>query len=1154
MKRTMKKILALVLTVVMCLSVAMPAFATDATETPATCLKEHTKAACDAEKLTYTKISTYEPKCGEQGYTLYQCSCGKYFADDIVVNLEEHNWETTKEETCLAVGEKKCTKCDKVEEIDTFKAADGKTGRDEDGVVHSWKATTEIECGKPGALITFKCDRCDATKTEPASDNHTWVIEVITAPSCDNDGKAKYTCSVCNYVKDVVIDADSSAEGHDWEDKEAVEPTCTTGGNTAGKVCKKCGEKVGYETLAPTHSFGEEPTHTTEPSCFAPSYNFYACTKCTGEGSTKIEINKEINDGKPLGHSWTREGSEETPKSVDVTECTDDEAGKTVTVWECSICETEQTVTTNHVLEKKEFKATCNKGAYTYYACKNGCEGEFNATEPGAPDLSKHVWVTDVNNAPTCTTPGDGYAVCSVCAAVEVNHVIDPLGHIWEREDSTYVPVLDCANGKLIYTCTCGHTESKDIEGFNKDNPAHHVAGKNDTWVINKLNEPADACTSTVYYQYSGCDCGYNIIVPVVNDHKKDINNKYNAPKCIADGNLENYHCEVCGKWFYVDAEGVTKEIKAVEGEDILVTVAKTVTLKAHGCDITVVVEYVAPTCTTTGVKAAWKCAYGADCDVVFAPGEADALATQTDVTKLKGTRTSKGNADIIGKVTHAWSETDYNMEDDGLISVQNVTCEEYGYELYECEHCAAWMWKEYQNALGHDIKTVNPTCTEGGYKYCANGAACQTYYDEDATTAHKAVVETLAPTGHKDKDGNVIKCIFEDAACYVCSPKAIDPETGLPYVDEDGEPTGELVKTIEWETTHNWDIAEIKGSCVNYEYYIVVCKDCLYHEARTNDDDKFFELGEHDDGQWVVKTPATWEAAGVEELLCTRCDEVLDTRPIKKTGVELYFDFDNALVPGASIVNSGYLAVTVTIGSFEQDLHSLHFGFGYDEDLLKLVEWKSLNENFDGHIFAATEKGVVNVYASVNNTADGKVQNVNLTGETELVTLIFKVADNAHLEGKYATPVTCQFTASYVEVLKADATSVSAKLVGYDIPTSDNVGNAGDETDGSFDVIAPLGGYGEDIVETVLGATDEATVINIGVLGDVTGEADRTYGKVATAADVDAIQGMLAGTDYNAAADVDKDGEITVADFEYLAKYIVGAIDYAKLCALGAN
>ena len=46
----------------------------------------------------------------------------------------------------------------------------------------------------------------------------------------------------------------------------------------------------------------------------------------------------------------------------------------------------------------------------------------------------------------------------------------------------------------------------------------------------------------------------------------------------------------------------------------------------------------------------------------------------------------------------------------------------------------------------------------------------------------------------------------------------------------------------------------------------------------------------------------------------------------------------------------------------------------------------------------------------------------------------------------------------------------------------------------------------------------------------------------------------MLAGTDYNAAADVDKDGEITVADFEYLAKYIVGAMTYAQLCALGAN
>jgi hypothetical protein len=110
MKKTMKRILAFVLTFLMCASLAAPVFAADDAACPGVGAI-HEKANCDA-----TKIGEHVPTCGEQGYTVYKCNgCGTYFADDIYESDKEHVWvEGSYDETCEKDGYKGlvCEVCD----------------------------------------------------------------------------------------------------------------------------------------------------------------------------------------------------------------------------------------------------------------------------------------------------------------------------------------------------------------------------------------------------------------------------------------------------------------------------------------------------------------------------------------------------------------------------------------------------------------------------------------------------------------------------------------------------------------------------------------------------------------------------------------------------------------------------------------------------------------------------------------------------------------------------------------------------------------------------------------------------------------------------------------------------------------------------------
>lgn len=621
MKKAMKKILALMLVAMMCVSMVVPAFAAETATCPGFD-EDHFKTNCTA-----TKIDTYEPKCGERGYTVYQCNtCSKYFADDFTHNTEEHDYAPTKAATCTEAGEKECSKCGDKKEI-------GALG-------HEWTPDANT-CKAPGTLIHQECTRCDAERDVEATGIHTWTIEVVKKPTCGQDGVAKYTCTVCDYTKNAAIDYHTAEAGdHKWVFVEAVDMVCKPGeevvGNSAGYVCSVCNTaaEIGatitvvaedgtektvtidatnhYEKKPVAHDHADDGEATIIPeTCTTPAYEVLVCTVC-------LYTEMKVIEGRPaLGHSWVWDNA-----TAETTECEMVDGvfvpGKTVVHGTCKApavepiaegaavrtyyCGASGTQTRNHKIDANdstsidveviEKDATCQVGAYTIYNCPV-C-GTFE-TEKGDPDADAHNYrliyvgasdlqagdVTDGTKAPTCTVSGLGYKAC-MNAGCDVGMElveIPATGHSYMKNGAydTTKAVYNCATGKLEYTCTnatCpvektnGITETVDIANFNAQDLTFHKdwdatakvwAGADPEVVVD------NGCGKNAIYKYH-CSCGTDILVIVGTSHTVDKTNsgKYKAFKaatCLADGNYETFVCTKCDTYCYYDAEGALVEV-----------------------------------------------------------------------------------------------------------------------------------------------------------------------------------------------------------------------------------------------------------------------------------------------------------------------------------------------------------------------------------------------------------------------------------------------------------------------------------------------------------------------------------------------------------------------------------------------------------------
>ena len=150
-----------------------------------------------------TVKSKKDPTCGEAGYIIKGCSCGKTIKETLAATNKHkfNNGSITKAATCKEAGVKtyKCTVCGKTKTESIPKLTS-----------HKWDKgtiTTKPTCGKEG-IKTYKCSVCGGIKQEKIAKltTHTWDNGKITKKATPLEkGEKTYTCKVCHAIKKEAI-------------------------------------------------------------------------------------------------------------------------------------------------------------------------------------------------------------------------------------------------------------------------------------------------------------------------------------------------------------------------------------------------------------------------------------------------------------------------------------------------------------------------------------------------------------------------------------------------------------------------------------------------------------------------------------------------------------------------------------------------------------------------------------------------------------------------------------------------------------------------------------------------------------------------------------------------------------------------------------
>ena len=168
-------------------------------------------------------------------------------------------------------------------------------------------APTCTTAGSKEYWVCTNCDECfsDSEGTQAIADleaylpvvalGHTfgdWVEEV--SATCTTAGtKGHKDCSVCNKHFDAegneIADLTINALGHDLVVDDAVDPTCTEAGKTAGHHCSRCDYTDGGETVAALgHDY--QWVIDQEATVLAAGSKHEECTRCHDKKSLNTEI------------------------------------------------------------------------------------------------------------------------------------------------------------------------------------------------------------------------------------------------------------------------------------------------------------------------------------------------------------------------------------------------------------------------------------------------------------------------------------------------------------------------------------------------------------------------------------------------------------------------------------------------------------------------------------------------------------------------------------------------------------------------------------------------------------------------------------------------------------------------------------------------
>ena len=752
----------------------------------------------------------------------------------------------------------------------------------------------------------------------------------------------------------------------------------------------------------------------------------------------------------------------------------------------------------------------------------------------------------DKSKAATCTV--NGYDVGTCYCGKEIQIEVPATGHKFSFGDVIEWPTCtkegtfrwNCANG-------CGETKTTTIpviaasektEMTEKEFTARELLLSYGNWrwyesessihsnigyeVVRKAS-----CTQSELRMYTCKDCGkvYTIDMENVEGHKDPgVYTKMSADGKLVEAAAEAEHYEFR---YLADVKGADgKTIEHKKGDKVDDATAATLAdktaeeLKAMSIEkVLVLAKTAAYFCTECGEFVASKtAAHGGH-----------TIDTTQKVNGTPATHLTDGLKDhyvcsVCGaKVLEDGTSAVIKAEGHKFTKVAGIkaTCTEAGRkEYYVCtsEECEGKIFvienKKYVetteaalviDATGHKEGTPVSSkrdCLTIGYDWYTC-ATCKADYIKNFKAAGHTMVDVAEKKPTCTADGYTKHKACKD--CDYTEGKTIIPATG--HKDKDGTFTdcnrkgrtclnncnlGKDKKPVAFtDNKHAPETKDVLATCTAAGYTMTVCTKC---NEVLKVENPVAALGHdmQDEDTWTVVVAPTEVSAGKATSKCTNpnCDYTEEVVLPKLSDLKLNITADNAVVAG-TIVESGKVKVTVSISSLDSDIWGTNFTVKYDAKMFSFDRAEVITENFLVNANALTkvvnkatvQTGDVKVLATAKNDEAGNPQNVKLAGTETLVELYFTV-----------------------------------------------VGNAAKQQ--TFEIVEPSAGDLDGNKE--IKASGVATV-DVAQIADVDGIAGINVN------DLSALLRLMRNEEYSAAADLDKDGEITALDFTLLVNYLSG-------------
>ena len=352
-----------------------------------------------------------------------------------------------KESTCSVAGNNAyyiCTLCEKA-----FQDAEATTETTVEAETleklshefgESWTADAENHW--------HKCAACDEAADKAAHDFE-WVTD--EEPNEEADGIKHEECTVCGYKRN----ENTPHHVHSMVKTEAVEPTCTAGGNNAYYTCSLC-EKVYKDEAGTTET-------TVEAETLAVADHTGGTATCTAQAVCEV-CGKGY--GEMASHSYNEAWNADSESH-----------------WhKCVNCDAISAKTAHEFEWITDKEATAEETGLKHEEC-NVCG--YKRNEDTVIDIVVHVhtMVKTASKSATCEEAGNiAYWSCEECGGIYADKdgtiettmekvMVEATGHAYDDGKVTTEPT-ETETGVRTFTCeNCGGTKTEEIPALGEEDP-----------------------------------------------------------------------------------------------------------------------------------------------------------------------------------------------------------------------------------------------------------------------------------------------------------------------------------------------------------------------------------------------------------------------------------------------------------------------------------------------------------------------------------------------------------------------------------------------------------------------------------------------------------------------------------------------------------